>query len=490
MASPSYRLETPRRPPPPPIRIHNSNSKRSSLAGATPSSATETLLYDLPSATPLSPPPSKSEVASPTSPVYHPGRSRIRQPRSRATSPQPPRTRSVTPSRARTDLEEFAEHCRKWYFQQDEEAGRLMTQTLSTLPTSQRTSFVKLQASIRSAYHASVNARRTAEFRAHLSATHPGCSLMPLSRANPTGPAAQKERLERFDRFVRSWCTMGMPGTKPFFEGLWAVMRLQVVPEHLGGAGARRIEWEIDDAVFKEAAGKDFMLEAIDVLKGVLGFEEAPSKRTSTSTVGSPTYTSTSPMHARSQSQPLRSKPPVPARRQHAPADVPSQAKRPRAPSDPFLDTPGLSHSYSSSPQSAVHLSTSPSNATDGPPSPRTPSENEDLFNPRQRQPAPPPIEYSLNESEEAYLRTWTSPNLPDPEILELLKVFPAFITRRTVPRFAQSAKARGDEEMLPVEDELRFGTGKMWRSGLQRSGDRAGGWWVRFKLWWKRLFC
>jgi hypothetical protein len=44
-----------------------------------------------------------------------------------------------------------------------------------------------------------------------------------------------------------------MPGTKPFFEGLWALMRLQVVPEHLGGAGGRRIFWEIDDAVFKEA---------------------------------------------------------------------------------------------------------------------------------------------------------------------------------------------------------------------------------------------
>jgi hypothetical protein len=45
-----------------------------------------------------------------------------------------------------------------------------------------------------------------------------------------------------------------MPGTKPFFEGLWAVMRLEVVPENLGGAGRRRIEWEIDDAVFKEAS--------------------------------------------------------------------------------------------------------------------------------------------------------------------------------------------------------------------------------------------
>lgn len=35
---------------------------------------------------------------------------------------------------------------------------------------------------------------------------------------------------------------------------LWAVLRLQVIPENLGGAGAYRIEWEFDDAVFKEAA--------------------------------------------------------------------------------------------------------------------------------------------------------------------------------------------------------------------------------------------
>lgn len=77
-----------------------------------------------------------------------------------------------------------------------------------------------------------------------------------------------------------------MPGPQPFFRALWALMRLQVVPESIGGAGGNRIEWEIDDAVFKESAyvletqnlkpnkltffsGKDFMLEATDVLKGV-----------------------------------------------------------------------------------------------------------------------------------------------------------------------------------------------------------------------------
>lgn len=77
---------------------------------------------------------------------------------------------------------------------------------------------------------------------------------MPHARADPTGLAARKERFERFERFVHTWCVEGMPGTKPFFTGLWAVMRLSTLPEHLGGAGGNIIEWEIDDAVFKEAA--------------------------------------------------------------------------------------------------------------------------------------------------------------------------------------------------------------------------------------------
>lgn len=78
------------------------------------------------------------------------------------------------------------------YFSQDDNSGRLMTQTLATLPPSQRAPYTRLQSSIRSAFHRSVNARRTAEFRAHLSATQPGGSLMPHSRANPHGSAAKK----------------------------------------------------------------------------------------------------------------------------------------------------------------------------------------------------------------------------------------------------------------------------------------------------------
>jgi len=366
-----------------------------------------------------------------------------------------------------------------------------MTQTLGTLPPAQRAPFSRLQASIRSAYHASIHARRTAEFKAHLSATLPGGSLTPLSRADPAGTAAQKERYEAFERFVRSWCTVGMPGTKPFFEGLWALMRLQVVPEHLGGAGGRRIYWEIDDAVFKEAGGKDFMLEAVSVLKGVLGFEENPSQRASISTLSPPIHVSSLSVHARSQSQPLQSKPLAPMHRNPNPTmQNASLAKRPRAPSDPFLDTPTLSHSYSSSPRSsALPLSASLSDTIEDPPSPITPPPDiDDIFNPR------PAASYGSLEIDEEFMRIWVSPDLTNPEILQFLKVFPSFITRRATPRFPSDSLPQADletgQESSARAGEIEIGTGKMWISTRPRAEGWDGNWWTKFKNWWHRLFC
>lgn len=77
----------------------------------------------------------------------------------------------------------------------------------------------------------------------YLNADHPGNLIKSLS-----------ERHERFTRFVSTWANLGMPGTIPFFEALYAVLRLQSIPQSLGGAGGKRIEWEFDDAVFMEAA--------------------------------------------------------------------------------------------------------------------------------------------------------------------------------------------------------------------------------------------
>ncbi|KAF9222744.1 hypothetical protein BS17DRAFT_783321 [Gyrodon lividus] len=490
MSAAAYRLETPRpRPPPPPLRSHVSSKTNSVLIH---NGNTQTLLYDLPSSTSIASPPNSPTVAKPgpTSPSatsFPGGRSRGRRHgRPGPTPPPSARNRSTTPlGISRSDLEKFTEYCRSWYFDQDEASGRMMTQTLANVPPSQRAPYSRLQASIRSAYHASVNSRRQAEFQAHISATQPGGSLMPHSRAEPSGTMARKERFDRLDRFVRTWCNMGMPGTKPFFEALWAIMRLQVLPEQLGGVGRNKIQWEFDDAVFIEAAGKDFMLEAIDVLKGVLAFEEIPSSGT---TRGFASYQPPS-LHSRAKSQPLPSRneagSPIPS-----PITMATQGKRTRAPSDPFLDMPALSHSLpsASSHSSGVTIPPPPSipeNAGDGAPHDQD-AEEERL----------PPLrsEFAIEEAD-VHLRIWTTPDLPNPEYLSLLTVFPSSITRRALPRFAISTHPRAadveeGEEERGEGKEIRFGTGTMWISSKQRSDGYQGGWWTRFVLWWRRLFC
>ena len=161
------------------------------------------------------------------------------------------------------------------YFDQDEEAGRQMTQTLASLQPSARANYARIQAQIRASYHAFVAARRKAELRAHLNATVPGGSLPPQLRSNPSSSPARSERQARFERFVRAWCNSSMPGTRPFFESLWAAMRLQVLPLNLGGAGNKRLCWEIDDAVFMESAYVAFPPSNISGTNILLNLAEA-----------------------------------------------------------------------------------------------------------------------------------------------------------------------------------------------------------------------
>lgn len=466
MSVSSYPLERPRRQPPAPLHFeHSAYHTRTGLGSPT-------LLYDLPSTTSMSPPNSPVTTSLLASPPNSPGRSRPH--RNGRPSPSPVRReRSVTPMGAvPSDLERFSDHCRSWYFKQDEEAGRLMTQSLANLPPSQRAPYSRLQASIRSAYHRSVNARRTAEFRAHLSATQPGASLTPHARGNPRGSVAQKERFERFERFVRSWCTMGMPGPQPFFQALWAVMRLQAVPEDVGGAGKHRIEWEFDDAVLKEAAGKDFMLEAIDILKGVLAFEEITTSRTSSAPSGED-QPETNIIHARSQSSPF-----LPERKSRHTI----HSKRARAPSDPFLDTPMLSRSVGSSSSNMTSLLASEN--SEEPLSPVSAFADE----PTTR------LEPPSDESEEEYMRIWTSPDLTNPEFLNLVKVFPSHITRRALPYFSITLPKSPSDLEAGLDDaaesrQVRCGTGTLRVSAMQRSDGWEGRWWTRFVLWWRRLF-
>jgi hypothetical protein len=285
---------------------------------------------------------------------------------------------------------------------------------------------------------------------------------------------------------------MGMPGTKPFFEALWAVIRLQVLPEQLGGAGPNRIQWEFDDAVFKEAAGKDFMLEAIDVLKGVLAFEEVPSSGAKCRSYGSrPPSSSRLNSKSYSLSIPGTSRPPKPS-----PISMLADSKRARAPSDPFSDMPTLSHSLpsASSHSSGVTIPPPPSVAEtveDGAPpiTPHDPDVEEEM------QLAPLRSEVPVEEADDVHLRIWTMPDLPNPEYLSLLSVFPSFVIRGSPPRFPVSLYPRAadieeGEEERGEGKEIRYGTGSMWVSAKQRSDGYKGGWWTRFSLWWRRLFC
>lgn len=483
MAGPSYRLETPRpRRPPAPLNFESTTFRPTSTVSSHRDS--QTLLYDLPSAT-ISPPTSPTSLYTrptslytPTSPSFN-GRSQTRS--GRPTPPPNSRNRSQTPvGIAPNDLEKFAEQCRAWYYNQDEQAGSAMTQTLATLPPSHRAPFSRVQSSIREAFHRSVSARRHAELQAHLSSIQPGASLSAHLRPDPRSKEAQKERYEHMERFINNWCTMGMPGTKPFFEALWAVLRLQVIPENLGGAGRNRIEWEFDDAVLKEAAGKNFMLEAVEVLKGVLAFEEQPTSKYFGVSYGHQKFSGLSPTHSRSQSQPLSSDSKLP------PSTSINQAKRARAPSDPFLDTPTLSRSAATT---SSHLS-SAATAVGSPEEPPTPTTalGDDVTTPLQFESA------DDNEGEGEYMRVWTSPDLTVPEILLLLNLFPSFVSRRTLPRFEVTAASRptdveeGDDSS--ERQRIRFGTGSMWVSSKQRSDGWEGSWWTRFVLWLKRLFC
>lgn len=493
MAS-SYTLERTRtRPPPPPLRLHKSPVRNSS------SLADSQLLYDLPSSSSIgSPPPNQSFLTSPTS-ATSPGGRQLRQgrPGRRRRPSSPSRSRSVTPQFHRRDeFEIFAQNCRAWYFEQNEESGNEMTKTLTRSPPGDRAQYARIQAVVRAAYHAHAVARRRSEFQAHINATAPGGSLMPHCRANPNGPIAREERKEHLDRFLKAWCNVGMPGTKPFFEGLWAVMRLQLVPEKLGGTGRRRVLWEFDDAVFMESAGKEFMLEAIDVLKGLLGFQDKSSPRP-VSSQHPDNFTIEAQAHSRSQSEPLSSLfsdsvTPTPRKPQR-----PAHGGRSRAPSDPFLDinTPSTlvgSGSNGSSLRGASG-SISPSATHDS----RTGLSfgfGEDLKSIVEQA----TTGQKLSEADDSeQLRTWLSPDLSNPELTSLLASFPSFLTQRTLPRFpiASNAKTLDLEEgeyddSDEVRNEIRVGTGVMWLSTEVRGERWRGSLWERVRYWWRKLFC
>jgi len=160
---------------------------------------------------------------------------------------------------------------------------------------------------------------------------------------------------------------------------------------------------------------------------------------------------------------------------------------RPRAPSDPFLDD----HSPTSSSRPYGKSSQAPLVPSDSIEEPLDPSaklrgEEDELLD----------INTTFDDTDGEHMRTWISTDLPNPEFISLLKVFPTFITRRPLPRFPVIPISHRPPDLEEGEDdpvegkEIRFGTGSMWVSSKPRRDGFEGGWWTRFLLWWRRLFC
>jgi hypothetical protein len=215
----------------------------------------------------------------------------------------------------------------------------------------------------------------------------------------------------------------------------------------------------------------------------VLAFEEAavyPSRSSGLST----SYMLT-PTHARAQSHTMfsstnsrPSKPPT--------ICTTTYSKRPRAPSDPFLDVTPLPSSQSPIVTSSMTLSDPASDQVDE----NTPHADDEVLGAEPARQDP----FSEHDSQ---MRVWTSPDMPNPEYISLLNVFPSSVTGRSLPRFPLSRlsnrKADIEEGELGSPEgvfTIRYGTGSISLSAQERSDGWQGSWWTRFIMWCRTLFC
>jgi hypothetical protein len=159
--------------------------------------------------------------------------------------------------------------------------------------------------------------------------------------------------------------------------------------------------------------------------------------------------------------------------RQIAPKTAIAPGRRPRNSSDPFSDSP-------LSPRDGLR--------------PAVMEAEDDLdIPPQSRSLLSDPGSLDL----EVMLRKWMVPALlSNPELHELLAVFPSFITSKQVPRFTvvkgkgKSSGAKALEEGNAGErGELKFGTGRMGVCVRVRDPGWEGGFWYRMKEWFKLLF-
>lgn len=154
--------------------------------------------------------------------------------------------------------------------------------------------------------------------------------------------------------------------------------------------------------------------------------------------------------------------------------------RRIRAPSDPFLDTPSMARSGSSS-YTTMTSSTLYSEGVG----------EEDLklyLDSGSRE--------QREEAEEGpSLRIWVAPDLTNPEVGELVLLFPVFVRKKAVGRLAvrkgrSEVGGRDEEEGLGMDGEIESegrrvscGTGRLWAGAVIREGKWENSWWRRMML-------
>ncbi|KAH9815002.1 hypothetical protein DFH28DRAFT_1107922 [Melampsora americana] len=173
----------------------------------------------------------------------------------------------------------FSKQCKKMFYEADPNATKSVEQIIKQLPAASKAAFTKQMAFIRSQFHRDAESSRRAEVDKLLLETLPS-SIIIKSVGNDSSlsamrsPRARQERKDRLQKFILAHCVRNMVGVHPFFSSLCAVLHLLLIPARKGGSGKRRIEWDIDLALFCEAGGEPFLRDSIEFLKGVLGFED------------------------------------------------------------------------------------------------------------------------------------------------------------------------------------------------------------------------
>ncbi|KAK4054621.1 hypothetical protein OIO90_003433 [Microbotryomycetes sp. JL221] len=332
--------------------------------------------------------------------------SRPLSPRNRAawTSTSPNHVQATSEGPTQDSLDKFALLCRQLYFDKSAAAAQTIDATLSRLPPSHRTPFAKVMASVRAQFHREEEDRRRRLVNDTLTSLNPGQVVRDVLRVQDgvstramRSPIARQLRSNRLKSFIDEHCIKAMPGTHPFFKSLYCALWLQARAQDKGGAGSKRVAWDVDVAVFCEASAGSWMKDSIELLKGVLGCSESPL-----------------PNAQKSPASPLELVVSLPP------------ASRDRSTSDPFLDPGDRVMS------AAKNVSLDPLT----PPSPVSPAP---IDSPLLVPPVSPTaidsaLEQSLSQrAAVGDIRVFTlPPYLTDPELLALTRLFPDYITTRT----------------------------------------------------------